>query len=708
MAKRNSVVSRQTREKAVTGAFAAPAPITPAPTAIPENIAKAEEEATRAARFMSTPKNIQAKLVEQFGIAPDHAMKIAEWAKANQKLKKQKKPLLPPPAAPVAEAPAAPAPKVEPPLAEDFFKVAPLPEAPPEKLVFPNAPIQREGGAGVKSMNMFDQMNSQGNINDLIDNEAGDSRIVRYETPEGPEESTVAQAKARLKVLENEGARSMGEDDNETQMLRAAEIRAIRMALERAGPKYSAMEGRGRTTKEAWMKDVAGLIKASKIPFAEIAATVQTLAKAFGKSIKLYTDPEIYAKLPGAVGTNGMFVPATGEIAVLYHGDGTLARAMHELMHSVFHDLPEAEQKAIRTLVAKNLTNNNLKDIAHDWGLSPLYEKGPGKPGHLETTLEEALSIATGQLVYERPDFMRSLAKTDEEKSLLRRVYDYISDRIASFIKELGYLPKPMGRRAKLLSIAESILQAKKDQIDAAREALAPATTTTAGVQKSVMGQTASDREYFAAVESGDKATQRRIVEEAAEAAGYDWRLWHGSTSKENFYVFDEELAGSSFQKGFGGFHFTESKEVAENYAGGRKVGKGDIWSPAEGEGRIGMFYLRLKNPKEYGPNARGVEVGAAEQIKLAKAEGHDSLILLGRVWDPSGVNRVTFANDQVVVFSPSQIKSADLITRDEQGNIIPPSQRFNEKNPELRHVPGYRNFLARLRRKPGNGNAAG
>ena len=38
------------------------------------------------------------------------------------------------------------------------------------------------------------------------------------------------------------------------------------------------------------------------------------------------------------------------------------------------------------------------------------------------------------------------------------------------------------------------------------------------------------------------------------------------------------------------------------------------------------------------------------------------------------------------VVFSPNQIKSADPITRDDAGNIIPLSERFNRSNPDLRY----------------------
>jgi hypothetical protein len=40
---------------------------------------------------------------------------------------------------------------------------------------------------------------------------------------------------------------------------------------------------------------------------------------------------------------------------------------------------------------------------------------------------------------------------------------------------------------------------------------------------------------------------------------------------------------------------------------------------------------------------------------------------------------------DSFIAFKPSQIKSADPVTRDDQGNVIPLSQRFNPESPDIR-----------------------
>ena len=48
--------------------------------------------------------------------------------------------------------------------------------------------------------------------------------------------------------------------------------------------------------------------------------------------------------------------------------------------------------------------------------------------------------------------------------------------------------------------------------------------------------------------------------------------------------------------------------------------------------------------------------------------------------------NKFEGAGDSIVVLDPSQIKSADPITRDDAGNVIPLSQRFNDQSNDIRN----------------------
>jgi len=138
------------------------------------------------------------------------------------------------------------------------------------------------------------------------------------------------------------------------------------------------------------------------------------------------------------------------------------------------------------------------------------------------------------------------------------------------------------------------------------------------------------DAEYLAAVESGDMETAQRMVDEAARAAGYDvGPLWHGSAawkgSAEDFTVFKKRENGSSE------FWFTSDREQAEDYA------LSSYWDRSIGSGIAKPFFL--KSP-----------------------------------WVSPEVDGMRLAT----VRDPNQIKSADPVTRDDAGNVIPLSQRFD------------------------------
>lgn len=70
---------------------------------------------------------------------------------------------------------------------------------------------------------------------------------------------------------------------------------------------------------------------------------------------------------------------------------------------------------------------------------------------------------------------------------------------------------------------------------------------------------------------------------------------------------------------------------------------------------------------------------------KFAKDEGYDS-IKFENLIDNGGAGESVEAGDVYVYFNPSDLKSADTITYDENDKIIPLSERFNEKSKDIRH----------------------
>lgn len=139
-----------------------------------------------------------------------------------------------------------------------------------------------------------------------------------------------------------------------------------------------------------------------------------------------------------------------------------------------------------------------------------------------------------------------------------------------------------------------------------------------------------SDSDYMAAVEAGDTAKAQELVDQAAKAAGYTvGPVYHGTPSK-GFTVFSKEKIGSKTILPFDapkGFYFAKSEDLAKKY--GKNVIPAYIRGP---------FML--------------------ENSKIA------------------------------VVELPNQIKSADPITYDNSGNVIPLSQRFQQSSADIRYMP--------------------
>ena len=72
---------------------------------------------------------------------------------------------------------------------------------------------------------------------------------------------------------------------------------------------------------------------------------------------------------------------------------------------------------------------------------------------------------------------------------------------------------------------------------------------------------------------------------------------------------------------------------------------------------------------------------------QYAKAKGYDGVIFKG-IRDNGGknygINEVS--GDVFIVFNPNEVKSADPVTYDDNGNVIPLSKRFDMQNPDIRY----------------------
>lgn len=137
---------------------------------------------------------------------------------------------------------------------------------------------------------------------------------------------------------------------------------------------------------------------------------------------------------------------------------------------------------------------------------------------------------------------------------------------------------------------------------------------------------------------------------------------YHGTG--KHFTEFDTTGKHSSLDEGYWGkgAYFSPNKEIADIYANGEKT-------PI-----IYDTYLNIENPKHI-IMENGDYYG--KQI-----QDHDGVIatLPEDIIDPD------FDMTEYVATKPHQIKSADAITYDDAGNIIPLSKRDNFSNPDIRY----------------------
>lgn len=204
-----------------------------------------------------------------------------------------------------------------------------------------------------------------------------------------------------------------------------------------------------------------------------------------------------------------------------------------------------------------------------------------------------------------------------------------------------------------------------------------------------------ADDDYLSVVKSGDMKTAQKLVDEAAESAmsqskirGEDGKLlkvYHG-TETENFNTFDKNRRGQTDSSLWGrGYYFTSDAEFAENF----------------GE-NIRSFYLDVKNPfiveKVDAPAeaiakkliSEGVEIDfdykGLKAYEFANKFGNQKFT---DVLMELGYDGVMIEDFEFVTFHRNQMKLADAVTYDDNGKVIPLSERFNEKKKDIRYSFG-------------------
>ena len=193
---------------------------------------------------------------------------------------------------------------------------------------------------------------------------------------------------------------------------------------------------------------------------------------------------------------------------------------------------------------------------------------------------------------------------------------------------------------------------------------------------------TRANNEYMKAVESGDTEEQRRLVDEAAKANGYDRLFWHGSKKGGGFTEFRDWS------------YFTENKKYASRYA---KAGdKGSLYEVYANLGNT--FDTRKPECREIFDKMRS-EYGLSKVQESGLPDWTDGYDIAEFI-DENGLDYDSIILDEggdlvdgkpvsrgfsYVIRSSEQVKSADPITYDDSGNVIPLTERFDSGNRDIR-----------------------
>ena len=253
------------------------------------------------------------------------------------------------------------------------------------------------------------------------------------------------------------------------------------------------------------------------------------------------------------------------------------------------------------------------------------------------------------------------------ESDSLRRSVAYSISQIVPFVKSkdlLRYLPDDMldgeQKRIKWEGIAETIRRTNDK----------------------------NDKKYREFIESGNLIAAQQMVKAAAKAAGYTVEGWHG-TGSEKFH---------KFKFGRNGIYLTSDEDIAKTY--GKNVMH--LFGNAENQLVVdadGHHFTDIPIPEwlrseidEY-PLLRGKK-DSDTIATVARRLGYSS-VKIANVSDSFSLASEThkIADDYVYFesiddldFKNSQVKSADTITYDDNGNIIPISERFNSENNDIRY----------------------
>jgi hypothetical protein len=358
-------------------------------------------------------------------------------------------------------------------------------------------------------------------------------------------------------------------------------------------------------------------------------------------------------------------------------------------------DMTKRQVKAMaRKLEASGVIDDSeLDDEGRDTGVDELV-------GQLLERVEEARDTA----IQEREQELAAEAKAEKAapKTAAQSAIDAI-DKVSKGLSENSYSdPLFLTPLAKLaLQIAKGLIQVGVAVDKAIRQAIAQArqqfpNDPTDDIQ--LADRLIRDAEYTAAVAAGDMETAQRMVDEAAVKAGYKTKGFHRTPK-----AFTKFIPGGP--KAEAQFWTTKAGEFRTLFGqSGRAIWFGSspenlpaYHNEPSGSGVVLEVYLKNPSPLQIDDDTRDwgrdLYADGSKQFPLLLSDEHIQSIrkdgYTGIEYWNNGKTADKSAPDEMVVFDANQIKSADPVTRDDEGNVVPLSQRFQASTADIRGASG-------------------
>jgi hypothetical protein len=173
------------------------------------------------------------------------------------------------------------------------------------------------------------------------------------------------------------------------------------------------------------------------------------------------------------------------------------------------------------------------------------------------------------------------------------------------------------------------------------------------------------DADYLAAAEKGDTEAAQRMVDEAARAAGYTQEVFRSNEELVNTFDTTNRSAW-----------FTDNFEDAEDYGGGgvsRYYINPDNFADLDNQQVRDAISDIVSDPDDLFSLTESMP-----QVRERLVDSYDGLFIA-----TFGMGAMT---THINPFSPTRIKSADPVTYDDNGNVIPLSERFRATSDDIRY----------------------